>query len=134
MRLLLDTNVLIAAFIARGVCSELFEHCVRQHALIASGFILHEFQDKLVEKFDFSRQEAREARELLAARVVALEPDPLQESVCRDADDDNILAAAVAGDCACIVTGDKDLLSLGAFRGIDIISPRDFWRYENAGE
>jgi len=32
------------------------------------------------------------------------------------------------------VTGDKDLLVLGAFRGIDIISPRDFWRYESGAE
>jgi predicted nucleic acid-binding protein len=29
MRLVLDANVLIAAFVARGVCAELLEHCVR---------------------------------------------------------------------------------------------------------
>ena len=30
MKIVLDTNVLIAAFIARGVCSDLLEHCARQ--------------------------------------------------------------------------------------------------------
>lgn len=132
MRLVLDTNVLIAAFIARGTCNELLEHCVREHTLIGSGYILREFEDKLVEKFDCSRREAREARGLLATRTIIVEPDPLQKQVCRDPDDDNILAAAAAGGCACIVTGDKGLLTLGAFQGIDIIAPRDFWRYEAA--
>ncbi len=134
MRLVLDTNVLIAAFIARGTCHELLEHCVREHTLVGSSFVLDEFLDKLVEKFDFSAQEAGEARELLATRMIAVEPGTLGERACRDADDDSILATAVAGDCACIVTGDKDLLVLGAFRGIDIISPRDFWRYESGAE
>ena len=130
MRLVLDTNVLIAAFIARGTCHELFEHCVREHTLVGSSYILDEFLDKLIEKFGFSLQEAREARGLVGARMLAVEPHPLGEKVCRDTDDDNILATAVGGDCACLVTGDKDLLSLGTFRGIDIIAPRDFWRFE----
>jgi len=46
--------------------------------------------------------------------------------VCRDPDDDNILAAAVSGKCDCIITGDKDLLVLKEYEGIDIFSPRDF--------
>lgn len=129
MRSVLDTNVLIAAFISRGTCHELFEHCVREHTLTGSSYILDEFRDKLVEKFDFAPRESRQARELLASRTTVVEPDPLGQTVCRDPDDDNILAAALAGECACIVSGDKDLLSLGTSRGIDIIAPRDFWRY-----
>jgi predicted nucleic acid-binding protein len=34
VKVLLDTNILIAAFVARGVCHELLEHCVRQHTVI----------------------------------------------------------------------------------------------------
>lgn len=36
MKILLDTNVLIAAFIARGMCSELFEHCLAEHTIMES--------------------------------------------------------------------------------------------------
>lgn len=57
-------------------------------------------------------------------------PDPLSESVCHDSDDDWILATALAGACTCIVTGDKDLLTLEVFREIDIVSPSAFWKYE----
>ena len=53
MRIVLDTNVLIAAFVSRGVCHELLEHCERQHQLISSGFILREFEDKLLTSVAF---------------------------------------------------------------------------------
>ena len=59
-----------------------------------------------------------------------VEPARLNENVCRDRDDDNVLAAALEAKADCIVTGDKDLLILKNFRGIKIISPSDFWEFE----
>ena len=53
-------------------------------------------------------------------------PSDLELRVCRDPDDDNILAAAESGKCDCIITGDKDLLVLKAYKGIDILNPREF--------
>ena len=47
MKIVLDTNVLIAALIARGVCHELLEHCVLRHTLFTSDFILNETHEKL---------------------------------------------------------------------------------------
>jgi len=130
MRILLDTNVLIAAFISHGVCSELLEHCSRRHILITSQFILEEFRGKLLEKFGFSDSEAQAAVRLLLTRMEVVAPPPLPTPACRDADDDNVLAAAIAGACDCIVTGDKDLLDLRAFQAIQIASPGQFWRRE----
>jgi predicted nucleic acid-binding protein len=46
--------------------------------------------------------------------------------VSRDADDDVVLATAVAAGASLIVTGDQDLLVIGRHNGIDIVSPRDF--------
>jgi predicted nucleic acid-binding protein len=51
--------------------------------------------------------------------------------VCRDADDDVVLGTAIAGRCDAIVTGDKDLLDLGGYRDIPIVSPRAFWSFES---
>jgi predicted nucleic acid-binding protein len=51
--------------------------------------------------------------------------------VCGDADDDVVLGTAVAGRCDAIVTGDKDLLDLVRYRGIEIVSPRGFWSFES---
>jgi putative PIN family toxin of toxin-antitoxin system len=130
VRVLLDTNVLIAAFLTRGTCSELLEHCALHHDLISSRPILEEFHRSLVEKLKFPLGLAIEASKLVASRMEAVRPAPLGKPVCRDPDDDLVLATVLSGKCHCLVTGDRDLLSLGAFQGIPILSPSEFWRFE----
>ena len=126
MKIVLDTNVLIAALIARGVCHDLLEHCVLRHTLITSAFILNETYEKLTEKFGYATDLADEAVNLLRLRMKLVAAAKLERQVCRDPDDDNILATAVSGKCDCIITGDQDLLVLKAYEGIDIFSPREF--------
>ena len=130
MIILLDTNVLIAAFVARGFCHELLEHCVRQHSLVTSDFIIAEFRDKLSHKLKFKPDSINQAVELLLTRMQVVESTSLSQRVCRDPNDDPVLAAAIAGKCDCIITGDKDLLVLKEYDGIEIVSPGDFREYE----
>lgn len=59
-----------------------------------------------------------------------VKPSRLASPVCRDEDDDNILALAVTGNCALIITGDKDLLVLKQFDKVEILSPGEFQTYE----
>jgi predicted nucleic acid-binding protein len=59
-------------------------------------------------------------------------PVNLGAAVCRDQDDDAVLATAVAGYCDCIITGDNDLLDLNQYSGIVILKPADFWEYEES--
>ncbi len=131
MKIVLDTNVLIAAFLTHGICAELVEHCIRHHQPTISPFILKEFSRILREKFEFPKTEIVEAEKLLLSRMISVNPLPLKEPACRDSDDDWVLSTAVSGECHCIITGDKDLLTLKRYQGIDILSPRDFWKYEN---
>jgi predicted nucleic acid-binding protein len=42
-----------------------------------------------------------------------------------------VLATALAGECAAIVTGDQDLTVLDPFRGIRILTPSAFWKWES---
>lgn len=130
MKIVLDTNVLIAAFIAHGTCNELLEHCARNHEVILSSFIIDEFTKKLIGKFGFPPEEANSAVKLLISRFEVKPPLKLPQQICRDADDDMIIGTALAGGCECIVTGDKDLLDLRLVNGIHIISPSKFWEFE----
>ncbi len=130
MKVLLDTNVLIAAFITKGVCSELLEHCLRRHEVILSEFILDEFSKNLVKKFKYSGEEADSAIRLLKLRVSLFKPAPLSQPACRDEDDDMVIATAITGGAVCIVTGDKDLLVLKEYQGIAILKPADFSAFE----
>jgi predicted nucleic acid-binding protein len=54
-----------------------------------------------------------------------LDPPPLPMPVCRDPDDDKILALARAAQADVIISGDKDLLTLGSFQAIRILTPAD---------
>ena len=130
MRVALDTKVLIAAFITRGVCNTLLEHCFHQHELITSDFILNEFRDKLIQKFNFNKQDVEEAVRLLQSRMEMVIPFQLEAAVCRDPEDDQILGTALAGNATCIVTGDKDLLIIKQFHQIDIVHPSEFAEFE----
>lgn len=124
MRVVLDTNVVIAAFIARGACSDLFERVVNEHELILSPFILEEFERVMTRKFGLDGNRVARAVNLLRRKGIVVEPVPLDSPVCRDPDDDQILALAREDGVRFLVTGDDDLLALDAFEGVPIISPR----------
>jgi len=130
MKLVLDTNVLIAALIARGVCADLLEHCVLSHTIVASDFILDELRGHFVGKFKYADRDADDAITLLTAQMEIVTPQAIDRPVCRDPDDDQILGTAFAGQAKCIVTGDKDLLVLQQYEGIQIISSSDFSDFE----
>lgn len=130
MKLVLDTNVLIAALIARGVCADLLEHCVLSHTIVASEFIIDELRRHLVGKFKYTDEDANEAIALLEAQMEIVTPESLDQPVCRDPGDDQILATAIAARVDCIITGDKDLLVLQRYERIQIVSPSDFADFE----
>jgi|SRR5208283_3181230 len=128
MIVVFDTNVLIAAIITEGLCSKLL-HRARggEFSLILCPFILKELRGILSTKFRLSRED------------VALAMDPINEAIyeviehgikiveiCRDADDDNIIACAVAAKADYLVTGDSDLLEIKNYHDIKIVTPRDF--------
>lgn len=126
MRVVLDTNVLFAAFVTHGVCAGLYEECLLQADLIASDQILKELSAQLVSKGKFTKADAREVVRAVRKNAELVSPTPLERRVCRDSDDDWILATALTAQADAIVTGDKDLLVLGEFQGIPIVSPRGF--------
>ena len=132
MKVVLDTNILVSAFIVDGVCSRLLDDCIsnRRITIILSMSILNEFRNTLTGKFGYGSEEIRARVGALLEASEIVEPETFETQICRDPDDDAILGTAVAGDAACIVTGDNDLLVLVRFGDVDIVSPSEFARYE----
>ena len=61
MTIILDTNVLIAAFISpQGICHEVFEISIYNHTIYISNQILTELKEKLKDKFNYSEVEILE--------------------------------------------------------------------------
>ena len=77
MKLLLDTNVLVPALLARGTCSDLLEHCVRQHVVISSPPLLNELREVLDRKFRQRAVDVRSALRLFAETFTLVTPDAL---------------------------------------------------------
>ncbi|MBN2383006.1 putative toxin-antitoxin system toxin component, PIN family [bacterium] len=127
MKIVLDSNVLIAAFASHGLCSSIFELCVDRYAIVLSYFIFSEISDVLLQKFKIPNHMISSIIEYLENSSLVLDYAPLQESICRDKTDDEILALARGSGADYIITGDKDLLVLKEFEHTKIVKPRAFW-------
>ena len=64
--------------------------------------------------------------DLVATQALMVVSDPLAEQVCEDPDDDKFLECAIAAEAPLIVTGDKQLVKVLGYRGIEIMNPRKF--------
>ncbi len=125
MIVVLDTNVFVAAMVAKGLCHEVVVRGLGSCTVATSQPLLDELEHTLRAKFTLGPA-GMAFLEQLRLRVRIVEPTRLRSPVCRDADDDTVLATAVAAAAAMIVTGDQDLLIIGRYKDIDIVSPREF--------
>lgn len=125
MRILFDTNVLFAAFVSHGVCTGLYEESLLHARIVVSEDILRELSEKLLLKAGLSETETAEVITAIRSDAEVIPAQSFPSPVCRDPDDDRILAAALAGGADLLVTGDQDLLILKQFEGIPILTPRE---------
>jgi putative PIN family toxin of toxin-antitoxin system len=121
----LDTNVIVAALVAKGLCHEVVVRGLGSCTVATSTALLDELDRILRPRFTLGSAAAA-FLEQLRLRVRLVEPAPLASPVSRDVDDDLVLATAIAAEATIVVTGDHDLLVIRRYHGIDIVSPRDF--------
>ena len=126
MKVVLDANVIVAAFAARGLCESLMEVCLSEHEIVLCDGLVDEVLRNLRLKIKLPPRIVDDIGELLREHASMFDPVPLASDVCRDPDDIKILGLAVASNADYIVTGDKDLLVLKKFQGMPILNPRSF--------
>jgi putative PIN family toxin of toxin-antitoxin system len=131
--LVLDTNVVVAGLLWRGPPRRLIELAIEGEAveLFSSPVLLDELAHTLgYAKFAARIRSFGTSIEALVAQYTALvslvAPATAPRVVANDADDDHVIAAAVAARAELIVTGDrKHLLPIGSHRGIAIVTARE---------
>ncbi len=127
IRAVADTNVLISAIVFRGLPETFLElGLLGAFQLVTSKVLLDELAGKLHEKFEMSSQGVLSMRESLTAASLVVSPQIRLAVVKDDPDDDRVLECAVAGEAEFIVTGDRHLLEIGIFNGIEIVKVREF--------
>jgi putative PIN family toxin of toxin-antitoxin system len=134
MRVTLDTNVLVSAFISKqGHSANILDVVTTfdEIALVLSEQIMDEFEDVMAreevkERFDYTAAEIEEFAGAIkgVAKIVRVKSD--FRTVEEDPKDDMVLNTAYDGKAEYIVSGDRHLQNLKKFRGIGIVSPRQF--------
>jgi putative PIN family toxin of toxin-antitoxin system len=129
VRVVLDTNAVISALLFSGVSSKLVS--LWQNGLITpllSREILDEYLRVLsYPKFELSENEIKELiQEEILPYAEVVKPKRRLRVIQRDPADNKFLECAVAGKASVIISGDKDLLSLGRYRQVHIQSPAQF--------
>ena len=127
IRVVLDTNVIVAAFVARGLSNAVFELCLDKFEVIISTFITGEISKTLKNKIKIPDVRITEIINFLEESCRITNYKSLKKSICRDKKDDEILALAKDSNSKYIITRDQDLLILNKFEDIKIVSPRQIW-------
>ena len=134
MRILLDTNVLVAAFATRGFCFDILQLVLAEHRLVVGATIVEELERILAGKLRMPDGRVREVVGFVLdhAEVVT----PLEPATWPDCDppDQWIAAAALDGKADVLVTGDRDLLDAPPRAGLRVVSPRGLWELLRGGQ
>jgi len=125
MRIVADTNVLIASIFWNGVPYEIVKHALdKKCEIITSKYILNEVKSVLEKEFNLGDQEIGDVIEGILTYAMIVEPRKTTR-ISRDAKDDPIISCAVESKADCIVSRDKDLLVLKKHADITIKTPEE---------
>ena len=128
MKAVLDTNVFVSGIFFSGPPSQILQ-AWREGIIefVMSSEILDEYRrvaDILSEKY--SALDLQDILDFVANEAKFIEVPPLSKQISDDPDDEKFLACAVASGAKIIVSGDKHLLNVSGYQGIDVYKPRDF--------
>lgn len=131
MKLVLDTNVYLAAYLTRGLSAEVLEYAATQHEIYASWEVINEFLNKLVKKFHVPKELAQSVQKSLLGAVIICDAPSKTKDRCRDKMDAHVIDLVAAVQPKYLITGDKDLLVLKTLSKTRIVTPRAFFEKEH---
>jgi uncharacterized protein len=131
IRVVLDTNVWLSGLWGGVPRQVIALREMRIIEIICSDEILEEFslilnRPKFQKRLNQLGVSAEGILEMAREMCTFVMTEPLTVANLRDPKDAIVIAAAIAGQCPMIVSGDEDLLVFGTVFGIEIMTPRDF--------
>ena len=129
----LDTNVLVSSLVAPGgLPAQILDAWLEEDfSLVTSLYLVEELAHvlaypHLAERLGLEEAELAAVLADLLSRAHVVPGQLSLPGVTRDPKDDGVVACGVEGEADYIVSGDQDLLTLGEFRGVQVVTPREF--------
>ena len=134
MRVVFDSNILIAALLFQGGRAEAAVANILDGVdnLVISRPIIQEVLSVLASKFSRDKEELSRVAVVLGEMGQIVEPSR-RLSVLRDEPDNRILECAVEGKAEAIVTGDKAMLAIGEYEEIRLVTLADYLKKPRRG-
>lgn len=130
MRVVLDTNVVVSGVFFGGVPGKILSAWSEgAFLLVLSPAILEEYRrvgHELGLRYPAITAAFEPVLTLIAMNAVIVDAPELVGPVCADFADDMFLAVALAANATVIVSGDQHLLQVSGWRGVDVLTPRQF--------
>ena len=127
MRIVADTNVIVSALIFGGIPQRVLDLAAAGIVVLCySAPIQEEVERVLEQKFGWKSNDGHQRVRSLLSWGIRVHPEVSLAVIKDDPDDDRILECAVAARAQAIVSGDRHLLRLTSFQGIQIQTPRQF--------
>ena len=130
MIVVIDTNVWISALQFakhRGTPTRALEKAISEDVIATCDEMDAEIVRVLTEKFSWEQRRATAALQVILARGIRVKIRGTVKE-CRDPGDDMFLECAALAKADLLIAGDKDLLTLGEYKGTRIITPSEYLR------
>lgn len=128
LKVVMDTNVFVSGVFFSGPPYQILQAWqAGEFELVVSQEILDEYRrvgDILSE--EHPQIDLNPLLTFVIASAKVYQPVALSEPVCEDPDDDKFFACALASGSKVIVSGDKHLLKVSGYAGIEVLKPREF--------
>lgn len=128
MIVVLDTNVWISALQfakQRGTPTRALEKAMSEDIIASCSEIESELTRVLTGKFSWQAARVQNALDAVLARAIRVQLHGTVK-VCRDPSDDMFLECALRAKADLLIAGDKDLLTLGSYKGKRILTPAEY--------
>lgn len=128
MKIIIDTNVLISGIFFTGPPYQILQGWRDgRFNLILSKEIFDEYR-RVAERLSlqFKSIDIHDILDLIAINAEFFQPIKLSQNICTDPDDEKFISCALSSNSKIIVTGDKHLLKITGYKGIEIITPKAF--------
>jgi putative PIN family toxin of toxin-antitoxin system len=124
-----DTGIYVSAMQFGGTPKEAIVLAVLMDTIVFCDQLADEVVRVMQNKFELSSEKTESRLASYLSEAICISVTGKVSGICRDPKDDFILECAQTGNADLIVTGDKDLLSLKLFNGIQIVTPRQYLNF-----